>query len=142
MVFIVDTSQSVVDSNPNNARIFGDFVETVMDTWWKINEQIGLQTAFGLVEFATEVDTRFDLNRKWDNWLLVTFPFVHELNSLQSACSQFEIERISKPQMLFTSPSSWDLDEYLEFVDDFFVGMSSSEIPDHSKYLNILQFVK
>ena len=64
MVFIVDTSQSVVDSNPNNARIFGDFVETVMDTWWKINEQIGLQTAFGLVEFATEVDTRFDLNRK------------------------------------------------------------------------------
>ena len=65
VVFIVDTSQSVVTTNPNNAIIFGDFVETVMDTWWKINEQLGLRTAFGMVSFATEVETQFDLNREY-----------------------------------------------------------------------------
>ena len=62
VVFLVDTSESVISSNPNNAIIFGDFVETVMDTWWKINEQLSLRTAFGMVSFATDVETQFDLN--------------------------------------------------------------------------------
>merc|ERR1712008_632298 len=79
IVFIVDISQSVVTTNSRNAIIFGDFVETIMDTWWKMQEQLSLKTAFGMVSFATDVDTQFDLN------------------------------------------TDWELQEYLDFVDDFFV---------------------
>ena len=70
IVFIVDTSASVVNSDPENPELFGDFIETIMDTWWKMQEQLGLITEFALVDFNTDVRTQWNLNTGF-----VTFVF-------------------------------------------------------------------
>ena len=68
IVFIIDLSRSVIDgeSNANNPVIIGDFIQSIMDTQWKIANQLNKSAAFGLVTFPTDAATEFDLNAGYD----------------------------------------------------------------------------
>eukprot|EP00484_Ammonia_sp_Unknown_P008448 CAMPEP_0197069122 /NCGR_PEP_ID=MMETSP1384-20130603/191030_1 /TAXON_ID=29189 /ORGANISM="Ammonia sp." /LENGTH=205 /DNA_ID=CAMNT_0042507083 /DNA_START=153 /DNA_END=766 /DNA_ORIENTATION=+ len=61
-------SRSVIGSeaNTNNPAIIVDFIHTVMDTWWKVSEQLNRSTAFALVTFSTDEEVQFDLNTAWN----------------------------------------------------------------------------
>ena len=66
IVFIVDTTASIIETNPNNSITYGNFVQYLMQSWYFLNtEYQNVSTYFSLITFGTFVQTQFDLNSKY-----------------------------------------------------------------------------
>lgn len=66
IIFMVDTTANIIESNPDNAKVYGDFIQYLMQTWYFLNTAYqNVSTYFSLITFGTLVETQFDLNTEY-----------------------------------------------------------------------------
>lgn len=70
IVFMVDTTASIIDPIPDRTIIYGDFIQYLMTSWYSLNNQYqNVATYFSLITFGDIVTTQFDLNTKYETCL-------------------------------------------------------------------------